>query len=90
MSTKTYILKEPDSKIGFVYPGDVYSGNVISPEWVAFQIKGFLSQQQTINPASVIITSSFPDGTKHTETLSAEVARQLWKQWVDKGYNRAA
>jgi len=57
------------------------------PEQVSFQIEG------QVNPAAdagrgVMITSSYPNGTKHTETISTEVARQLWRQWVGKGYNR--
>lgn len=57
------------------------------PEQVSFQIEG------QVNPAAVagrgvMVTSSYPNGTKHTETISTEVARQLWRQWVDKGYNR--
>ena len=57
------------------------------PEQVSFQIEG------QVNPAAaagrgVMVTSSWPNGTKHTETISTEVARQLWRQWVGKGYNR--
>ena len=54
------------------------------PEQVSFEIKGRLDP----TAGRIMITSSWPNGTKHTETLSAEYARQLWKQWVDKGYNR--
>ena len=56
------------------------------PEQVSFEIKGFVSPDAP--GRGVMVTSSWPNGTKHTETISTEVARQLWKQWVDKGYNR--
>ena len=64
------------------------------PEQVAFQIKGnhqpsdVEDQSKQLFARDVMITSTWSSGAKHTETLSAEVARQLWKQWVDKGYNR--
>ena len=56
------------------------------PEQVSFEIEGFVSPDAP--GRGVMVTSSWPKGTKHTETISTEVARQLWKQWVDKGYNR--
>ena len=56
------------------------------PEQVSFEIEGFVSPDAP--GRGVMVTSSWPNGTKHTETISAEVARQLWRQWVDKGYNR--
>ena len=56
------------------------------PEQVSFEIEGFVSPDAP--GRGVMVTSSWPNGTKHTETISTEVARQLWKQWVDKGYNR--
>ena len=58
------------------------------PEQVAFQIESLLAGIGIYDKEDVMITSTYPNGTKHTETISAEVARQLWKQWVDKGYNR--
>ena len=56
------------------------------PEQVSFEIEGFVSPDAP--GRGVMVTSSWPNGTKHTETISTEVARQLWRQWVDKGYNR--
>ena len=56
------------------------------PEQVSFEIEGFFTSAAP--GRGVMVTSSWPNGTKHTETISTEVARQLWKQWVDKGYNR--
>ena len=56
------------------------------PEQVSFEIEGFVSPDAP--GRGVMVTSSYPNGTKHTETISTEVARQLWRQWVDKGYNR--
>ena len=56
------------------------------PEQVSFEIEGFVSPDAP--GRGVMVTSSWPNGTKHTETISTEVARQLWKQWGDKGYNR--
>ena len=56
------------------------------PEQVSFEIEGFVSPDAP--GRGVMVTSSWPNGTKHTETISTEVARQLWKQWVNKGYNR--
>ena len=56
------------------------------PEQVSFEIEGFVSPDAP--GRGVMVTSSWPNGTKHTETISTKVARQLWKQWVDKGYNR--
>ena len=54
------------------------------PEQVSFEMDACHSSMR----ADVMVTSSYPSGSKHTETISTEVARQLWKQWVDKGYNR--
>ena len=64
------------------------------PDWVKFQISGVQQVHDGRNGLTteahvkVMITSTWPNGVKHTETLSAEVARQLWRQWVAKGYNR--
>ena len=64
------------------------------PEQVAFQIKGNHQpsddedQSKQLFARDVMITSTWSSGAKHTETLSTENARQLWNQWVDKGYNR--
>ena len=64
------------------------------PEQVSFQISGVQQVHDGRNGLTteahvkVMVTSTWPNGTKHTETISTEVARQLWKQWVDKGYNR--
>ena len=64
------------------------------PDWVKFQISGVQRAHDgrygltTEAHVKVMVTSTWPNGTKHTETISAEVARQLWRQWVDKGYNR--
>ena len=52
------------------------------PEQVSFEIEGFVSPDAP--GRGVMVTSSWPNGTKHTETISTEVARQLWRQWVDK------
>ena len=87
MSTTTYTLKCGEDAIS---ERAKYSNSIeyeTYPEHVEFQIEG------QVNPAAadgrgVMITSSWPNGTKHTETISTEVARQLWRQWVDKGYNR--
>ena len=92
MSTTTYTLECGEhgksqrakySNLGNLVEYETY------PEHVEFQIEG------QVNPAAtsgrgVMVTSSWPNGTKHTETISTEVARQLWRQWVDKGYNRIA
>jgi len=57
------------------------------PEQVSFEIEGFVSPDAP--GRGVMVTSSWPNGTKQTiGTISTEEARQLWKQWVDKGYNR--
>ena len=65
------------------------------PDWVKFQISGVqrahdgrngLTTEATVK---VMVTSTWPNGTKFTETISAESARHRWKRWVDKGYKRA-
>ena len=87
MSTTTYTLICGEDAIS---ERAKYSDSIeyeTYPEQVSFEIEG------QVNPAAtagrgVMVTSSWPNGTKHTETISTEVARQLWRQWVAKGYNR--
>jgi len=54
------------------------------PEQVSFEMDACHSSMR----ADVMVTSSYPSGSKHTETISPDAARQLWKQWVSKGYSR--
>jgi len=87
MSTTTYTLECSEhgksqqakySNLGNLVEYETY------PEHVEFHMDSCHRNMR----ADVMVTSSWPNGTKHTETISTEVARQLWKQWVDKGYNR--
>ena len=91
----TYTLEcgEPSISDRAKYTGTAVRGPY--PDWVKFQISGVqrahdgrngLTTEATVK---VMVTSTWPNGTKFTETISAESARHRWKRWVDKGYKRA-
>ena len=94
----TYTLEcgEPAISERAKYTGTADNGTYGTyPDWVKFQISGVqrahdgrngLTTEATVK---VMVTSTWPNGTKFTETISAESARHRWKRWVDKGYKRA-
>ena len=60
------------------------------PKQVSFQMDaGHSNMHADVDRSfTVMVTTSWPNGTEDTETLLPDDARQLWKQWVSKGYSR--